>query len=210
MRKKGEHENQVIYLDRIPEDSPLNLDASVNCSADYGELAAGRETELRFSFTNDGAAPCRYRLVFSPDPPADVVRRGAGGGSHAGPHAGEERFGHASRRYCRHGADAVGAALPRRPFGQETVRPLPDRQSPAVCVAGAVPLPERSAGIFMATPFSRRIGQKVNQHRHSLGSGCKAVSAPSGRGLELQYCWRRPVSGWNWMARRYAPLEKIL
>lgn len=83
-------------------------------------------------------------------------------------------------------------------------------------MAGAVPLPE---GVNWVLPeecrdihgdsiFEDRA--KVNQHRHSLGSGCKAVSAPSGRGLELQYCWRRPVSGWNWMARRYAPLEKIL
>ena len=214
--KKGEHENQVIYLDRIPEDSPLNLDASVNCSADYGELAAGRETELRFSFTNDGAAPCRYRLVFSPDPlltlsegelevevmPGRTQERSVSATPAAdiavteltlsaqlfrGGHSVKKRFG---------------------PFLIDNPRQFAWQELYRYRKGVNWVLPEECRDIHGDSIFEDRA--KVNQHRHSLGSGCKAVSAPSGRGLELQYCWRRPVSGWNWMARRYAPLEKIL
>lgn len=212
---KGEHENQIVYLDRIPDDSLLNLDAAVNCSADYTELIAGKAAELQFTFCNDSGLPQKYRMAFSQDRqltlstaalelevmPGQTVTRSVTVTPAADISITEATL--AAQLSC--GERTVDKLF--GPFLIDNPRQFARQELYRYRRGLNWVLPEECRDIHGEYIFENRA--KVNQHRHSLGSSCKAVSAPSGRGLELQYRWQRPVSGWNWMARRYAPLEKI-
>lgn len=213
--KRGEHENQIIYLSDIRSDSLLGLDAAVNCIGDYTELAAGKSCELKFTFTNLETSAKHYTLKWNADPQMKLSASEQSAEVVAGAVVEKTivvtpQENAAVTQMFLNGELSDGKQTVKKKFGpflidnpklfayQEIYRYRKDLNWV---------LPEECRDIHGEYIFENR--SKVDQHKHSLGSSCNPVKSLDGKGLELNYSWKRPVSGWNWMARRYAPLEKI-
>lgn len=211
-----EHENSVIFVRSIPQESVLLLDGSVDCINDYQELKAGKTTRLKFKFTNLFTNSQKYTLQLQKNSLLSLenqqleVELASGASKVIEIEIKVPVNANVEDIYINGSLQDINGNLIDKKFGPFYVDNESFFKTQIIYQAtdkNSWILPENCRDIHGDYIFENRA--KFDQHKHSKGSKCKFVDEKDNQGLQLIYNWQRPKTGWNWMSRRYAPTENI-
>jgi hypothetical protein len=209
-----------IVVTDIDTESPIVLDASVNCSADYEWLVAGKEYDLEFKFENPTSKPKQFALKLKQpnnwnfDKNELTVLLNPGQVKTKKIQA-KIKANHPVEDVNIYGELTVDGTRIEKLFGPISV------ENPKLVGTVLIDdferglkwyVPKEQLDIHTYTMDEAGKRQKVDLSKNALQNNVSIVNAPAsekGKAGKFEYLWTRPNHGWGWVAKHYNLKESV-